>query len=176
MYSPLSVRDSRTSVRLSLSKQNRSRAIELWNFICKDSPAPTVLPDSYPKILSEKGAVSDKVSEEDCGQQALTTEAVSAISEGCSDLKHSGVLTNERKSVLPSEVSLTPILSAPVIAPETVISTGFSSSRQASRTSMAALVCSREGRFSSDPPQEAHIRTIPIIYEYRIDIFRNELV
>lgn len=176
MYSPLSVSDSRTSVRLSLSKQNRSRAIELWNFICKDSLAPTVLSDSYPKILSEKGAVSDKVSEEDSGQQALTTEALSAISEGWSGLKQSGVPTNEWKSVLPSEVSLTPILSAPVIAPEAVISTGFSSSRQASRTSMAALVCSKEGRFSSDLPQEAHIRTKPIIYEYRIDIFQNELV
>jgi hypothetical protein len=160
---------------LSLSKQNRSRAIELWNFICKDSLAPTVLPDSYPKILSEKGAVSDKVSEEDSGQQTLTTEAVSAISEGCSGLKQSDVPTNEWKSVLPSEVSLTPILSAPVIAPEAVISIGFSSSRQASRTSMAALVCSSEGRFSSDLPQEPHIRTTPIIYEYRIDIFRNEL-
>lgn len=143
--------------------QNLKRAIELWNFICKDSLAPTVRPDSYPKILSEKGAVSDKVSEEDSGQQALTAEAVSAISDGCSGLKQSGFPTNARKSVLPSEFSLTPILSAPAIAPEAVISRGFSSSRQASRTSMAALVCSREGRFSSDLPHEAHIRATPII-------------
>ncbi len=137
---------------------------------------PTDLAVSDPNILSENGAVSDKVSEMDGGQQALTAEAVSAVSDGCSGLKHPGAPAKTRKSVLSSEVNLTPILSAPLMEPEAAISTCFSSSRQASRTSMAALVCSSEGRFSSDLSQEAHIRATPIIYEYRIDIFRYEVV